>query len=192
VFSSQQPSPCDHKRIEFVDHTIRRDEIHELNEKLRSINSELRSRETALIEKEAVLHYIEKQQYEKAREENEEKISSEEQSLLALIEDGKTDVKSDNLERGIEKFSMAVDKADGLGNSRYAVTGRRELSAAYKKSGELQKALDLLIEAIDKTDSSEEAMHSKVALYGEIADLYTDMGDLKQASEYYDKWIIGM
>jgi len=176
----------------------RRDEIHALNDQLRKINAELRSRSDKLIEKEAVLKYIEKKDQEKSRDEADidDSLSNEERSVDALILEAKEDISNDDVEGGIQKLKIALTKADGFDSAKFAVRGRRELSSALQRIGEQESAMDQLQRAYqlasDNVEAYPEAIHNKVALCGEIADLYADMGDFRSAAEYYDSWIAGM
>eukprot|EP00471_Norrisiella_sphaerica_P003719 CAMPEP_0184489700 /NCGR_PEP_ID=MMETSP0113_2-20130426/16163_1 /TAXON_ID=91329 /ORGANISM="Norrisiella sphaerica, Strain BC52" /LENGTH=240 /DNA_ID=CAMNT_0026873275 /DNA_START=77 /DNA_END=799 /DNA_ORIENTATION=+ len=169
----------------------RRNEIESLNEQLRAINAELRSRETALIEKDAMLSYVEKHQ--DSREDSEEdQLTPEEKNVFALIEDGNKDIEEGRDAMGIEKLSMALLSADKLQNRRFSVNTRRALANGYKKLGEYDEAMTALQTALKMAEGYPEAVHSRVALTGEVADLYTEMGDLKKAAEYYDMWLAGM
>mmetsp|Transcript_24965 Transcript_24965/g.60054 ORF Transcript_24965/g.60054 Transcript_24965/m.60054 type:complete len:304 (+) Transcript_24965:191-1102(+) len=172
----------------------RRDEIHSLNEQLRTINAELRTRENALIEKEAVISYIDKREGAKADRErsNEEEFSPEERQVYALIEEGKANLDEGESTAGIEKLSMALLNADKLDTKRFSVNSRRALADGYRKLGNYEEALDAYLTAFKLAAGYPEAVHSRVALCGEIADLYTDMGELRKAAEYYDRWIAGM
>ncbi|GAB5370490.1 hypothetical protein AAMO2058_001497700 [Amorphochlora amoebiformis] len=170
----------------------RRDEIHTLNEQLRTINQELRNREKNLIEKEAVLHYMQKREIEMAKTEAADELSPDERSLFSLIENGKNTIEQGSVEDGIATLKLAIETADKQNNLRYSINSRRELSSAYQKIDEPQDALNALLEAYEISESTDEAIHSRVALCGEIADVYTDLGDLKTAAEFYDRWIMGM
>mmetsp|Transcript_7914 Transcript_7914/g.12684 ORF Transcript_7914/g.12684 Transcript_7914/m.12684 type:complete len:98 (+) Transcript_7914:740-1033(+) len=65
-------------------------------------------------------------------------------------------------------------------NKRFSVNARRALAGGYQKIGEYDEALKSLLTAFHLAAGYPEAVHSRVALTGEIADLYTDMGELKK------------
>mmetsp|Transcript_7921 Transcript_7921/g.12697 ORF Transcript_7921/g.12697 Transcript_7921/m.12697 type:complete len:202 (+) Transcript_7921:396-1001(+) len=168
----------------------RRDEIKALNDQLRNINAELRSRENALLEKDAVISYVEKRA--DANGAGDDDMDPEEQKVYALIDEGNSDIGKGNESEGIEKLSLALLTADKLQNKRFSVNARRALAGGYQKIGEYDEALKSLLTAFHLAAGYPEAVHSRVALTGEIADLYTDMGELKKAAEYYDMWLAGM
>eukprot|EP00465_Bigelowiella_longifila_P011894 CAMPEP_0185253712 /NCGR_PEP_ID=MMETSP1359-20130426/2346_1 /TAXON_ID=552665 /ORGANISM="Bigelowiella longifila, Strain CCMP242" /LENGTH=216 /DNA_ID=CAMNT_0027836129 /DNA_START=180 /DNA_END=831 /DNA_ORIENTATION=- len=168
----------------------RRDEIKALNDQLRSINAELRSRENALLEKDAVISYVERRA--DANGAGDDDMDPEEKKVYALIDEGNSDIGKGKESEGIEKLSLALLTADKLQNKRFSVNARRALAAGYQKIGEHDEALKSLLTAFHLAAGYPEAVHSRVALTGEIADLYTDMGELKKAAEYYDMWLAGM
>mmetsp|Transcript_7917 Transcript_7917/g.12689 ORF Transcript_7917/g.12689 Transcript_7917/m.12689 type:complete len:200 (+) Transcript_7917:396-995(+) len=156
----------------------RRDEIKALNDQLRNINAELRSRENALLEKDAVISYVEKRA--DANGAGDDDMDPEEQKVYALIDEGNSDIGKGNESEGIEKLSLALLTADKLQNKRFSVNARRALAGGYQKIGEYDEALKSLLTAFHLAAGYPEAVHSRVALTGEIADLYTDMGELKK------------
>mmetsp|Transcript_7915 Transcript_7915/g.12685 ORF Transcript_7915/g.12685 Transcript_7915/m.12685 type:complete len:126 (+) Transcript_7915:396-773(+) len=90
----------------------RRDEIKALNDQLRNINAELRSRENALLEKDAVISYVEKRA--DANGAGDDDMDPEEQKVYALIDEGNSDIGKGNESEGIEKLSLALLTADKL------------------------------------------------------------------------------
>jgi len=96
------------------------------------------------------------------------------------------------VDEAITKLKLAIETSDNLENLRYAINARRALSSAYMKKSNLNEALSELLAALKISEKSEELIHSKVALCGDIADVYTDMGELRKAAEYYDAWIANM
>jgi len=142
------------------------------------------------LEKDAVISYVEKRA--DANGAGDDDMDPEEQKVYALIDEGNSDIGKGNESEGIEKLSLALLTADKLQNKRFSVNARRALAGGYQKIGEYDEALKSLLTAFHLAAGYPEAVHSRVALTGEIADLYTDMGELKKAAEYYDMWLAGM
>lgn len=168
----------------------RRMEMKQLNDQLRQINQELRSRDAALIEKEAVLNYIQSQE-DKSRLED-DNTSEEERTLDALIADGTQDIAGGNYIRGQEKLTIAKASSESIGDPMLRVRSRRALAAGFKASGDMHDALGELISAYEVCGSNVQLNRKKCAVAGEIADMYADMGDFKKAAQYYDVLLGGM
>jgi len=181
----------------------RRQEIVEINAKLRQINAQLRLQsvdeggQPAIVPSEAEMKAI--REYRASLKEGfaeqsaalgEEAIKEEEQrqQLLAYISRGRAALDAGKTNEALEVLAKAQTlskEAEVLPATRAILRIKAE---AYRADGNLREAVDCLIKVLAVSMAMEE-YSGDADVYGEIADLYTELGDMAQAGEYYDRCI---
>lgn len=181
----------------------RRQEIEEINLKLRQINNVLRMQSVDEGDKPRALPTEEEmkamQEYraslqdtfaEKSAALSEEatKAAEQRQQLMIYISRARSLLDEGKTGEALEDLAVAQTlskEAELLPATRAILRLKAEV---YRDQKQYKEAVDCLVKVLAVSMAMEE-YSGDADVYGEIADLYTELGDLQQAGEYYDRCI---
>ncbi|CAL8470685.1 g10227 [Coccomyxa elongata] len=183
----------------------RRIEVEGLNNRLRQINSELLQRSSveelvcsADEDREAVLAY--RNALENALDApaaahpvegygpDNMSMAQARRTLSGLLRKGKEALRESDPSEAILAAKQALRIARELMDVRAERAVLRLLARGYRADGKLERSLKALHQSLELSSKLEESS-GDVDVLGAIGDLYTDLGDLEKAGEYYDRCI---
>lgn len=193
----------------------RRQELQVVNDRLRMINEQLRSKgiiEGTIAEFGADIEAaIQEEAARKAgAEQLKANLSALEQSLrapsashpiegtekdvqgrtemYACLKTGKEALASKNPEKALQSLTRAYELAEQLGEQMAQVSALVGQARACKLLGNTIQAISILKSCLPIMEGMEE-QNVAIDIYGEIADAYTEVGDMQKAAEYYDYFL---
>eukprot|EP00192_Tetraselmis_astigmatica_P021341 CAMPEP_0117677702 /NCGR_PEP_ID=MMETSP0804-20121206/16885_1 /TAXON_ID=1074897 /ORGANISM="Tetraselmis astigmatica, Strain CCMP880" /LENGTH=267 /DNA_ID=CAMNT_0005487001 /DNA_START=38 /DNA_END=841 /DNA_ORIENTATION=- len=174
----------------------RRIEMEKINTQLREINAKLRDQsfDEQIIPTEEEIRKI--QEYRAALESStdihtsaeEVQLYEQREQLLNYIRQANTMLDSEAYDEALEvlKSALALSNEAGIHSATRAVL--RVKGRVLKAQGKLEETLACLQKVLAVSIAMEE-FSGDADVFGEIADLYTQLGDMEQAAEYYDRCI---
>jgi tetratricopeptide (TPR) repeat protein len=186
----------------------RKQELLDLNLKLRQINAELRKRTTgggdpvcAAGEDEAMASYrlaLEKSvsgaraphPYEAIGDQN-LSLAKARQQLTKVIREGRTALLDGDGALAVEKSQHCATLAEDMKDVRAIRAVARLKASALRKVGNLEGALEELRRALSLSEELQD-FSLDADIWGEMADTYADLGNYEQAAQAYDKCILAI
>ncbi|KAF6174289.1 hypothetical protein GIB67_040782 [Kingdonia uniflora] len=162
----------------------RKEEMKRLNDQLRQINTALRRQ--ARIESYApTLSYA---PVSSKIQENEVIIDSRKHDLLLHLKSGKNFLRTQDPESACLQFKNALELAQRLNDPIEEKKAARGIGASLQRLGKYKEAIQYHSMVLSASERVGEDSGNTEA-YGAIADCYTELGELDQAGNYYDKYI---
>ncbi|KAK9820407.1 hypothetical protein WJX72_010010 [[Myrmecia] bisecta] len=122
---------------------------------------------------------------------DEEEMSDEAKQCLTALREGKRMLKERNGSSAMVRFEKALMLARFTGSRVQERRAVRGLAAAARLQGQYKAAIKHLHRVLKISQEMGDFVGDADA-FGTIADIYTDMGELEKAGEYYDKYISRM
>lgn len=186
----------------------RRLEVERMNRKLRRINRQLRERkeqEEELVcvatDEEAIKAY--RAALQTALEgpsaahptegfgDDNLSLSQARRALSKQLREGREKVERRDSAGALQLFRQAASLAQELKDKRAERAVARANALALRQAGDLRLAIRSLQYCLELSQALDE--HSSDSdILGDIADVFTDLGDLEQAGQFYDKCIAAM
>lgn len=193
----------------------RREEIQVINDRLRVINEQLRNKgsiEGTIAEFGSDIEdAIEEEESRKAdAQQIKTNVTALEQSLsepsashpvdgaegnpqgrkemYTCLKTGKEALVAKNPEKALQALTRAFDIAEEYGEQMAEVSALVGQARACKMLGKYTQAISILMSCLPIMEGLEEE-NVAIDIYGEIADVYTEIGDYQKAAEFYDYFI---
>lgn len=186
----------------------RRLELENTNRKLRHINTELRRRQTEDDDADALSRSVEAVQASRTAMESAlagpsaahptEGYGSDNLSLAkarrqisSLLQEGKASVQQGEPTHALELLKQAGQLSEELQDKRAQRAVARATANAYREAGDMNMCLRSLDISLSLSKEVGDTGRDSDVL-GEMADVYTEMGDLEKAGQFYDRCIEAM
>jgi signal transduction histidine kinase len=107
-------------------------------------------------------------------------------AINQLIDKGYA-VLSSNPDSALVYFQEVIRKSETMGYAKGKIKGLRCLAATYANLGKYDKSMSLYMEALSLAERQIPGSREIEFLYNNMASIYVNFGDLKQAAAYYFK-----
>ena len=122
---------------------------------------------------------------------DDEEVSSELRACVSCLREGKRLLKERQGPAAMVRFEKALMLAEALGDKVHEKRAVRGLAAAARLNGDRRGAIGHLRRVLALSDEAGEHVGDADAC-GNIADLYTELGQFERAAEFYDRYISRM
>lgn len=171
----------------------KKEEITELNEKLRKINASLTMSSRPVKGEGVVAEAVgggspEVSSVALGNTEEWETLSDEMKELRTALRDGRDLLREENAKGAMNAFKKSLMLARVVGDLVYLRRATRGLGASKRLIGDRQGAIEEFQQVLTISQQLEDTTGDMEAL-GAIADIYTELGDLENAGRYYDMYL---
>lgn len=111
--------------------------------------------------------------------------------ISELLKQGKGSIRQGQAQQALELLKQAGRLSEDLRDKRAQRAVARATANAYKEVGDLNMCLRSLNFSLDLSGQIGDTVRDSDVL-GEIADVYTEMGDMEKAGKFYDRCIEAM
>jgi len=122
---------------------------------------------------------------------DDEEVSAELRACVSALREGKRLLKERQGPAAMVRFEKALMLAEALGDKVHEKRAVRGLAAAARLNGDRRGAIGHLRRVLALSDEAGEHVGDADAC-GNIADLYTELGQFERAAEFYDRYISRM
>lgn len=122
---------------------------------------------------------------------DDEEVSAELRACVSALREGKRLLKERQGPAAMVRFEKALMLAEALGVKVHEKRAVRGLAAAARLNGDRRGAIGHLRRVLALSDEAGEHVGDADAC-GNIADLYTELGQFERAAEFYDRYISRM
>ena len=122
---------------------------------------------------------------------DDEEVSAELRACVSALREGKRLLKEKQGPAAMVRFEKALMLAEALGDKVHEKRAVRGLAAAARLNGDRRGAIGHLRRVLALSDEAGEHVGDADAC-GNIADLYTELGQFERAAEFYDRYISRM
>lgn len=122
---------------------------------------------------------------------DDEEVSTELRACVSALREGKRLLKEKRGPAAMVRFEKALMLAEALGDKVHEKRAVRGLAAAARLNGDRRGAIGHLRRVLALSNEAGEHVGDADAC-GNIADLYTELGQFERAAEFYDRYISRM